>query len=140
MFCTGFSSSEEELSEEDSEAEELSEDESEELSEETELSEELLVSVFEEDEEELLSEELSLSEDSVTDELSLLLGAISIVPELLSEERFPRTASFSIISGSSLTEQPATPMIISNESRMQNIFFIIFPLSGFVYYKEYFLI
>ena len=140
MFSTGFSSFEE-LSEEDSEAEELSEDEADELSEETELSEEALVSVLEEDEEELLSafgsEEvslLSLAEDSETEELSLLPGVISIIWELLSEERFPRTASFSITSGSLLVSQPAKAISSSAERKTQIIFFNPLP-SFFGYYK-----
>ncbi len=135
MFSTGFSSSEEELSE----AEELSEDERDELSEETELWDKLLVSGLEEEEEEEeeellsallseeVSEEVSLCEDSVTDELPLLLGVISIVSELLSEEGFPKTASFSITSGSSETEQPETETTIKTASKMQIIFFILFP-------------
>ena len=129
----------EELPEELSETEELSEEESEELSEETEL-EETLVSVLEEEEEELLSallseelsEELSLLEGSAEDELSLLISDISIFCELFLEELSPKTASFSIIPGSSLTEQPAAPITIIIESKMQNNFFIIFPLSDFV--------
>ena len=133
MFSTGFSSFEE-LSEEDSEAEELSEDEADELSEETELWDELLVSGLEEEEEllsallsEEVSEEVSLCEDSATDELPLLLGVISIIWELLSEEGFPKTASFSITSGSSETEQPETETTIKTASKKQIIFFILFP-------------
>ena len=109
-----------------------------ELSEETALEEELL-SDFSEEEEELFSallseevSELSLSEDSETEELSLLLGVISIICELLSEERFPRTASFSIISGSSLAEQAAMLKTMIAERKMQIIFFILFPPFSYI--------
>ncbi|MBP1575872.1 MAG: hypothetical protein J6C34_09750 [Oscillospiraceae bacterium] len=134
VFSIGFSSEEElsELSEEDI-AEELSEEFTLEDDEDDD-NDELEPSVFEEEADELFSaslseevSELSLPEDSETDELSLLLWIISGISELLSEEGFPRIASSSIISGSSLTTQPVIEIIISKESKTEIIFFISFP-------------
>ena len=138
---------EEELSEDSSEDELSEDDETDELSEEGSLSDEdddedeedELSSGFSEEDDELLSGSEETSELPAEDEFSLSAFSVSLYSssnELLSEEISPKTASFSIISGSSAT-QPNNEKIIKIARKPQILFFIFSPLLlDFIHYKK----
>ena len=141
--CIGSSCPEEELSEDSSE-DELSEEETDELSEEGSLSDEdeeedELSSRFSEEDDELLSGSEETLELSAEDEFSLSAFSVSLYSssnELFSEEISPKTASFSIISGSS-DAQPNNEKIIKKARKTQIPFFIFSPLLlNFIHYRK----